>query len=253
MLSFPHLIRSLRISLTALVISPLAVLAQDAGSVDARPASLKPEVQSGDWWMPRHEAKLAEKEAMESVDLLWVGDSITHGWESTGKSVWDEYYANRNALNLGFSGDRTEQVLWRIEHGEVDGISPKLIVMMIGTNNTGHRQDPAGETAAGVSAIIDQLKSKMPEAKILLLGIFPRDATVDGPMRKLNADINNKLVSMADSDSVTYMNIGDEFLDENGGLPKSIMPDLLHPNAAGYKIWAEAIEPFVAKNLGPLK
>lgn len=229
------------------------MMAGAAGLATAKePASqlaTTPEVQTAEWavkwWMPRHEEKLAEKSSMERVDLLWVGDSITHSWETTGKKIWDEKYAKRNALNLGFSGDRTEQVLWRLQNGEVEGLSPKLIVMMIGTNNTGHRQDPAEATAAGVAAIIQELKTRMPDAKLLLLGIFPRGATADDPLRVLNAEINGKLEKMADGNKVHYLDIGDVFLDDDGGLPESIMPDRLHPNAAGYQLWADAIEPSI--------
>ena len=126
--------------------------------------------------MPRHEAKLAERKAMGKVDLLMIGDSITHGWEDTGKQTWDKYYANRNALNLGFSGDRTEHVIWRFQNGAIDDIDPKLAVIMIGTNNTGHRQENAEHTAVGIKRIIYELQIRLPETKILLLGIFPRGA-----------------------------------------------------------------------------
>ena len=216
--------------------------------------ALQPAVQTAawakPWWLPRHEQKLAEKAKMGQVDLLMIGDSITHGWETKGKKVWEQFYGSRHALNLGFSGDRTEHVLWRLEHGEVDGISPKLVVLMIGTNNTGHRQDPPKETAAGIKAIIDQLRARLPKTKILLLAIFPRGRDANNRLRKINEAINNIIQGFADNKTVFYLNINDKFLEPDGTLPKSIMPDLLHPNADGYRIWAEAMEPTIRKLMG---
>ena len=200
--------------------------------------------------MPRHEEKLAARKEMEKVDLLFVGDSITHGWEKGGKPVFDEYYADRNVLNIGFSGDRTEHVLWRIHHGAIDDINPKLAVVMIGTNNTGHRMDPADETSLGIQFILSELKNRLPNTKVLLLAVFPRDKTATGKHRVRNDEINERIKTFADDKSVFFLDIGDKFLDENGELPKSIMPDMLHPNTEGYKIWAEAMEAMIKKLMG---
>jgi beta-glucosidase len=220
----------------------------------SRPAALTPEVQTAEWakawWMPRHEQKLAEKAGMEQIDLVWIGDSITHGWEESGKPIWEQYYVPRHAFNLGFSGDRTEQVLWRLQHGELDGVTPKLVVIMIGTNNAGHRQDPAEQTAAGVQAIINELRQRVPDSKILLLAIFPRGAEPDDPLRKLNDATNKLLAAMADQKQIFYADIGAAFLDQDGRLPASIMPDFLHPNADGYAIWAARLEPVLKPLLG---
>ncbi|MCA9144523.1 MAG: acetylglucosamine-6-sulfatase [Planctomycetaceae bacterium] len=213
-----------------------------------------PEVQTAawaqKWWMPRHEEKLAALKEQGRVDLLMIGDSITHGWEGAGKEVWDKYYASRNAFNLGFSGDRTEQLLWRFDHGEIDGIAPKLAVIMIGTNNTGHRQDPPEETAAGIKAIIERLNKKLPETKVLLLAVFPRGATTDDALRKINDGINERISKFADGERVFYLDINQTFLTDDGTLTKEIMPDLLHPKQKGYQMWADAMEPTVARLLG---
>ncbi len=210
-----------------------------------------PEVQTAEWakawWMKRHQQKLAEKSKMVTVDLVMIGDSIMHGWETRGKKVWDKYYGKRHALNLGFSGDRTENVLWRLQHGEVDGISPKLAVVMIGTNNAGHRKDPPEQTAAGIKAILTELQTRLPHTKILLLAIFPRGKDPNNPLRKINEATNKIIKKYADGKRVFWLNINDKFLQADGVLPKSIMPDLLHPNAEGYEIWAQAIEPMVQK------
>lgn len=233
----------LLIATSILWLSTVATAQQPATTTPA----LSPEPQASEWWMPRHEQKLREKEAMERVDLVWIGDSITHGWEGDGKQLWNEHFAPLHALNLGFSADRTEHVLWRLQHGAIDSISPQVAVVMIGTNNTGHRQDPAEETAAGVKAIIDELQARTPETKVLLLAIFPRGETADDPLRQLNAQINEILATYADGQRVFFQDINDVFLEEDGRLPKSIMPDLLHPNAEGYRRWAEAIQPTLTR------
>jgi len=216
--------------------------------------ALKPEVQTAawaqSWWMPRHEEKLAAIKKQDKVDLLMIGDSITHGWESGGRTVWDKYYAPRNAFNLGFSGDRTENVLWRLQHGAVDGIAPKLAILMIGTNNAGHRQDKAEDTAAGVKAIVDELRTRLPQMKILVLAIFPRGKDPSDSLRKLNDATNQILAGWADNQHVFYLDLSAKFLADDGVLPTAIMPDLLHPNEKGYEIWAEAMEPTVKQLMG---
>jgi len=204
------------------------------------------------WWNDRHLAKLAEvKEKAGNVDLLMIGDSITHFWESeAGTVVWEKYYANRKPFNIGYGGDRTEHVLWRLDHGEVDGISPKLAVMMIGTNNIGHQSSTPAQTIEGIKVILAKLEQKLPETKILLLAVFPRGANENDGLRNQVNEINQGLPALADGKQVFYLDIGSKFLDDNKILPKSVMPDLLHPNAKGYEIWAKAIEPSVEKLLG---
>jgi len=217
--------------------------------------ALHPEVQTAtwaqSWWMPRHEEKLAEaRQLKDKIQLLFLGDSITQAWEKRGREVWDTYYQRRQAFNLGFSGDRTEQVLWRLQHGEVEGLSPKLVVLMIGTNNTGHRQDPAEQTVAGIRAILGELKTRLPKSKVLLLSVFPRGATPEDPLRKLNTEINSQIAKLSDNRRVFTLDINAIFLEKDGSLPRSIMPDLLHPNALGYRMWARAMEPKLRELLG---
>ena len=203
-----------------------------------------------DWWAKRHEEKKKEAKKADRIDLLMIGDSITHSWEGPGKAVFDEYYGARHALNLGFSGDRTEHVLWRLADGAVEGLSPKLAVVMIGTNNTGHRKDPPEQTAAGVKMILGDLRKRMPEMKILLLAIFPRDPKPDGELRKINDGINAIIKGYADGKHIFFLDINHVFLEEDGTLPESIMPDALHPNEEGYKRWAEGMEPTIKKLMG---
>jgi lysophospholipase L1-like esterase/catechol 2,3-dioxygenase-like lactoylglutathione lyase family enzyme len=217
------------------------------------PKSIQPETLKEKWalkwWEPRHQEKL-KRIQQGNVDLLMIGDSITHSWENHGKKVWEKFYAHRNAVGLGFSGDRTENVIWRLQNGEVEGITPKLAVLMIGTNNTGHRMDPPQDIALGIEHIIAELQSRLPETKILLLGIFPRGATANHEMRVNNDLTNARIKNFADGERIFYLNINHKFLDAKGNLSKDVMPDLLHPRAKGYQIWAEAMEPMVAELMG---
>ena len=189
--------------------------------------------------------------AKGNVDVLMIGDSITHGWEGRGKEVWAEYYTKRNAVNLGIGGDRTQHVLWRLENGNIDDISPKLAVIMIGTNNSG--DNTPVEIAEGVAMIVKKLRTELPEMKILVLAIFPRGADANDPRRKVNEQANEiveMMLRVAGDPTIEYLDIGDAFLNDDGVLPKDIMPDLLHPNEKGYKIWAEAVEPTIKRMLG---
>lgn len=200
-----------------------------------------------DWWLPRHLKKLDEIRALKAAgknpEVVFIGDSITQGWEKEGQPVWDANYAQYNALALGFGGDRTENVLWRLQHGEVDGIAPKVAVLMFGTNNTGHRMEEAARTAAGIERNIAELRRRLPDTKILLLAIFPRGEKADDPMRVLNEKINAIIAGFADGRHVYFLNINQAMLGADGTLSKEIMPDLLHPNAKGYDIWARTMNP----------
>jgi len=216
---------------------------------EAQIEATSPEPRDGEWWESRHEEKLAQVRR-GNIDLVMIGDSITHGWENDGKEVWDEYYASRKPVNLGYGGDRTEHVIWRLQHGEIDLITPKLAVLMIGTNNTGHRKDDPEKTALGIEHILNEFRTRLPETKILLLAIFPREEHADSRMRKINDGTNKIISKFADNRHVFYLDINHVFLDENGDLPEEIMPDMLHPNANGYKLWAEAMEPAISKLLG---
>jgi beta-glucosidase len=199
------------------------------------------------WWMPRHKA-VNERVKKGNVDLILIGDSITHGWENM-KDLWEKYYAPRNAVNMGFSGDRTQHVLWRLENGNIDGINPKLAVIMIGTNNSNGNDNTAEEIADGIIAICAKLRKELPETKILILAIFPR-AEKPCPQREKNAKASQMASQIADEKMIYYLDIGQKFLEEDGTLPKEIMPDFLHPNEKGYKIWAEAVEDKIAELMG---
>ena len=203
------------------------------------------------WWVQRHADKVAVTKK-GGVDLAFLGDSITQGWEGAGKAAWDKRFAPLKAANFGFSGDRTEHVLWRLDNGELAGLKPKLIVMMIGTNNLGHgaaRQTP-DSTATGVKAILAKLRGKLPESTVLLLAIFPRDEKPDGVLRVKVNQTNERLKNLVDGKTVHFLDIGRKFLQADGVMSPDIMADFLHPGPAGYDIWAEAIAAKVNELMG---
>jgi lysophospholipase L1-like esterase len=201
----------------------------------------------------RHESfnEISEK---GEAQLVFLGDSITHGWEGKGKASWEKHWAPLKAANFGIGGDRTEHVLWRLEHGNFDGLKPKAIVLMIGTNNTGHQGRPqkelngavyectAEQTAEGIKTILGQLRKKCPDAKILVLGIFPRGANKEDKFRQQNEATNAIVKGYADGQKIFFLDVGAKFLEPDGTLSKTIMPDLLHPNEKGYEIWTSAIK-----------
>jgi lysophospholipase L1-like esterase len=219
------------------------------------PSTVVPVTQDRSWpqydWKKRHElTSVAVKRAKPQI--LFIGDSITHffggekfdSYALRGQKTWSEFYAPRNAGNLGFGWDKTENVLWRLQHGAVDGIAPKLVVVMIGTNNSGTCE--AADIAAGITAIVAELNQKLPQSKILLLGIFPRGEK-PGPQREKLAAVNQLIAKLDGTRNVTFLDIGAKFLTADGLITKDIMPDFLHPNEKGYRIWAEAIEATVTR------
>jgi lysophospholipase L1-like esterase len=210
-------------------------------------STVQPAPRTNAWWQKRQE-QLNANVAKGGAQLLMIGDSITQGWEGSGKEVWKKYYDNRHAVNLGIGGDQTQHVLWRLEHGNLDGIHPKLAVLMIGTNNSG--SNTPDQIAAGVRAIVEKLRSSVPETKVLVLAIFPRGPKPDNNLRKVNEAANEEISKLADNQNVYYLDIGKKFLKPDGTLTKDIMPDLLHLSPQGYEIWASSIEPMVSRLMG---
>jgi len=177
------------------------------------------------------------------IELLFVGDSITDGWRNAGQPIWDQNWAQYKPANFGIGGDTTQGVLWRMQNGELDGYKAKLIVLMLGTNNIS--RNPTDEIVDGDRLIVEEFKKRQPQAKVLILGIFPRALPATDPYRASIKDINSKLAKLADNKQVFFMDFGDKFLAPDGTLTPEIMPDALHPNLKGYKIWAEAMAPRV--------
>lgn len=190
----------------------------------------------------KHEANKA-RAAEGDVDVLFMGDSITDFWRNetgryAGKPVLDEYFGDLKIANFGIAGDTTQGVLYRLDNGEGEGFSPQAIMLMIGTNNA--RANIAGEIAEGVGAVVLSLQNHFPQAKILLLGVFPR-STPDSPFRPQIAEINSIISRMDDGERVFYKDIGDVFLAADGTIPVDVMSDGLHPTTKGYRLWAEAV------------
>ena len=192
--------------------------------------------------------QFVERTKQGPVDLLFMGDSITDRWRQVPE-VWEANFGKWHPANFGIGGDRTEGVLWRITHGELDGIRPRVMVLMIGTNNT-HSDSPE-DIVTGIKRIIEITHEKLPETKILLLAVFPREPrTVDGkldmePINKIKV-INKELPKLAEKDYVRFLDISDKFRVD-GKVPADIMPDQVHPSKKGYEIWAKAIMPVLSE------
>ncbi|MDR3634486.1 MAG: platelet-activating factor acetylhydrolase IB subunit [Isosphaeraceae bacterium] len=225
-------------ALAVLVCGPTAP-GQEPKKKAAPESATVPKPREGNAWVKMHESFL-ERAKKGDVDLLFLGDSITQGWGGNGKEVWERFYGPRHAANFGIGGDRTQHVLWRLENGEVEGIKPKVAVLMIGTNNSG--ANSGDEIAEGVEAIVKKLHEKLPETKVLLLAVFPRGEKPN-PTREKLAAVNQRIAKLDDGKTVKYLDIGPKFLNEDGTLSKDIMPDFLHLTSKGYRIWADAIEP----------
>ncbi len=181
------------------------------------------------------------REQAGEVTLLFVGDSITQGWETTGREVWEEFYGGRDALNIGISGDRTQHVLWRLENGNIDGLSPKVSVIMIGTNNSGLDRNTTGEMLEGVTAVVERIGEELPDTRVLLLGIFPRGRHFDEQRGKIT-QVNQALRLLEDGERVFFLDFGHVFLNADGSIPEALMPDALHLSSEGYLLWAESME-----------
>ena len=230
----------------ALVTTFLGLMAAFVVAEEAKTHSAVTPVPRDANWVKHHESinELAKK---GDVDLLFIGDSITQGWNNN--EHWQRYFGPRKPMNAGISGDRTQHVLWRLDHGNIDGIHPKLAVVMIGTNNSNGQDNTAEEIADGIKAIVAKLRTKLPETKILLLAIFPRGEKPN-PQREKNARASELASKVADGKMVFYSDISQKFLTADGTLAKEIMPDFLHLSREGYEIWAKAIEPKVAEIVG---
>jgi lysophospholipase L1-like esterase len=175
-------------------------------------------------------------------DIIFIGDSITQGWEGKGANVWSNYYGNRQCLNLGVGGDRTQHVLWRFENGQLDGLQPKAAVLLIGTNNSNRDDNTEAEILEGVLAVVKEIRERLPETQLLVLGIFPRGQSFSAQRGKI-LQVNQALAKVADGAMVHYVDFGSQLIEPNGSLSEEIMPDYLHLSERGYEIWAETIEP----------
>jgi lysophospholipase L1-like esterase len=227
---------------------PTTRMAMGPIPIDQPAVKLGRDGQPDKHFLQLHESFLARgKEG--KIGVLFLGDSITEGWNKA-RNVWQAHYGNLDVANFGIGGDRTEHVLWRIDNGELDGISPKVVVLLIGTNNIGNS---ANDIAAADTKIIEKIHEKLPDTKVLVLGIFPRGADPENPataqMRDRIKLVNEKLAKLDDGNKTRFLDISDKFLNPDGVIRFSMMPDALHPTAKGYKLWAEAMQPLLDEML----
>ena len=225
------------------------------------PSAVPKDRLSETWWANRHKALVASLPSHTDAELLLVGDSITNNYEKANPPnedflpIWQQYYAPRKAINLGFSGDTTANVLWRLDHGEVDGLHPKAAVLLIGTNNTAYGQT-AEQTEAGIDAVVVDLEFRLPQTKILLIGILPTGL----PSNSKNLDINSYLATRyagGHDPQISYIDIGVIFY-AGGALADAYYYDpyatpprpALHPNTLGQRRMASAIEAGLARLMG---
>ncbi|MET0263255.1 MAG: platelet-activating factor acetylhydrolase IB subunit [Rariglobus sp.] len=221
------------------LVPSLFLLALAAVSAHAQAANSATDPVPRQPWLDTHNGfnAVAKK---GGVDVVFLGDSITAGWSNAGKTTWTERFVPLKAVNFGIGGDRTQHVLWRVQNGNFDGITPKAVVLMIGTNNSSSNTAP--EIAEGVAAIVKEIQARTPATKILLLGVFPRAEKSDNPVRAKLAAVNGSIAKLDDGKQVFFLDIGAKFLEADGSLSKNIMPDFLHLSPAGYQIWADAIQ-----------
>lgn len=240
------------LTLAMLLLGSTGLLAQDkAPAVKAAPQApdvaaekFGPDGQVNAGFAKAHE-KFVSIAKEGKAQLVFLGDSITAGWNGN-KEIWDKAFGQYEPANFGIGGDRTQHVLWRITNGELDGVKPKACVLMIGTNNSG--SDSAEGIAKGITKIVQTIREKQPQAKILLLAVFPRGATPDNnPGRAKLTEVNQIISKLDDGKQVFYLDIGPKFTQPDGSLTKEIMPDFLHLSPAGYQIWADAIKDKLAE------
>lgn len=208
------------------------------------------------WWMPRHREKLAAA-TNGHHRVVFLGDSITHYWETNGSNVWNRCFAGApyHALDLGFSGDRTEHLLWRIGNGELDGYETDCIVLLIGTNNSGQLSldaEPPEHTVLGIKAVLEAIRRKQPKAKVILTAIFPCRLDPNAGVEQRNRKVNAEIRKLADGQEVIWLDLNERFLKPYGGHSQKLFPDIVHPNEAGYEIWAKALVPEIDRVLGSM-
>ena len=230
---------------------PLAIIAQE-------PAD-RPVARTDSNSLIAH-TQLLEKAKKGRIDVYFQGDSITRRWGATDYpqllANWNQNFFGWNAANFGWGADTIQNILWRLNNGELDGVNPKVMVLLAGTNNVGRTVPPGGDDARvaditkGITAIVDTMRKKAPNATLILTAIFPRNDNI-AVMPTINK-INANLAKLADGKKVRYLNINDQLADKGGKLlPGMMNPDGLHPAIRGYQVWADALKPLFRELLGP--
>lgn len=223
----------------------LALAAFSASAFAQLPASITPvpRTEQEEKWVSNHEARVAAAKKGD-IDVILIGDSITH--YSGGCQPYQRHFGARKTLNLGQGGDRTQNVLWRLQNGEVEGIQPKVAMLMIGTNNVGRGESPE-DTVLGIKAVLAELKQRLPNTKVVLCSILPRGGAIMDPIGKVNA----QLPALADGKQVVHVDLTNDFLNPDGSLKESLFGgDKVHISVDGYRVWFEKTEPLIAAALG---
>lgn len=205
------------------------------------------EWKSADVWLAEHERFLEQVRNAATTPLLFIGDSITQAWLSVGKRAWAKCFAPLGALNLGLGGDEVQHVLWRVENGEVDGLSPKLVVLLIGTNNIGNAGHGGVETAQGIELLVRTLRSKLPETHILVHKVFPRDEHAGTPFRRQVHALNQAIAELANEEKVSVFDVNHLFLEDDGTIAMETMPDFLHLSSKSYERWSQLLLPEIKR------
>lgn len=195
-------------------------------------------------WNARHAEDVAIADAGEA-ELVFVGDSIIQGWSE--QETWEDNFGRYHTANFGIGGDKTQNLLWRLENGAIGNLRPKVVVLLIGTNNFGHNDDSARNVFRGIQAIVEKLREAFPKARIMLCGIFPFGEKPDEEHRLRVKDANAEIRSLHDGEHVFFVDIGERFLEPDGSISTAVMGDFLHLTPEGYRRWAIAIAPTIHK------
>jgi beta-glucosidase len=225
----------------------LAVLLALPAIAHARPPRAM--ARDADWWRERNR-EINEAPGRREARLIFLGDSITAGWPTVGQAVWEKHYARRKALAMGISGDRARHLLWRIRHGNLEGMSPRVAVVLVGGNDAYFRDATGSQIAEGIIAVVNEVRARLPRTRIILLGVLPHGPRPSTRIRVKIAEANRLASAIADGKMVCYLDIGDRLLRPDGILSPKVAYDYVHLTARGYQIWATAMEPKLCELLG---
>lgn len=217
--------------------------AQSNPGLNATPRTVSYSWMSLESWQQKFASQNAIAE-QGGVDLLFVGDSITEGWD---QAIWQQHFSQYRPANFGIGGDHTGNVLWRLQNGNYGKLQPKTVVLLIGVNNLGFLNATPEQVCSGVKAVLKSLRAMYPEAKILLNGIFPFEKSGLSPKRAVVVEINQGLALLADEKYIFFRNDGGLFMQKNGDISPELMPDFLHLSPTAYQLWAEAMRPDIQK------
>jgi len=243
------LIKILLTSLLLLTVTGYPALASTPASTEPVPRTQQFSWMSLSTWYQKHADHVKVAEAGKAR-LLFLGDSITEGWNKA-QSTWDATFAPYQAANFGIGGDLTQNLLWRLDHGAIEALDPEVVVILIGVNNFLHHDDSPQDTFNGVQAVLERALKGYPNAHILLQGILPYGEAPNTPERQRVSSTNTLIKQLAANERIDYYDFGPLFLDSNGRINSEIMADHLHPTERGYQIWAEALQPILTRLIEP--